>query len=51
MTEQQLAAFQSFKNELSQIWATERRQAAEEAAIERQLAASWFLSHPEEAAR
>jgi hypothetical protein len=50
MTNQQQSALQSFKNELSQIHAAESRATAEEAAIERRLAASWFLSHPEDAA-
>jgi hypothetical protein len=37
-----------FKAELAQIYAQERRQAANEAAIERRLAEAWFASHPED---
>ena len=39
-----------FRATLAAIYADQRRKAETEAAIERQLAAAWFLHHPEEAA-
>jgi hypothetical protein len=38
-----------FRATLAAIYADQRRKAETEAAIERQLAAAWFLHHPEEA--